>query len=194
MENVVVKNVVITPQSSQPCLDKALIVVAVHPFSQTTISCFSGSSYVIDQQYLAMEPADREHNNSIFGRRFGVPITDGSSISVKRLSNADLLRCYSIPLDILPRTIDSSPCTPFLDDNIQLCIPFQLREYVTNALLDHVGVTTDDTSFCVSEVSDNLQCYHLTKSPTTVDLTSAYRENSSTSVILDAFTNSSKPI
>ena len=90
-------------------------------------------------------------------------------------------------------TIDSSPNTPFLDDNIKFCILFQLRVYVTNNLLDHVGVT-ENIAFSASEVSDNLQCYHLTKSPTAVDWTTTYRQDSSTSVILDAFTNSSKPV
>ena len=184
-------NLIIPPRPYQPLLDKVLIMAAVHPSSQTTISCFSSSSYILDQQHPAMEPADKEHDNSIFGRRFGVPITDGSSISDKRLTNAELLHCYSIPLEILPKPTDSSPYTLFLDDNIQFFISFQLRAYVTNALLDHVGVT-DNIAFSASEISDNLQCYNLTKPPTTVNWTAAYRQDSSTSVILNVFTNSSK--
>ena len=62
-----------------------------------------------------------------------------------------------------------------------------------NTLLDHVGVT-DDIFFSASEVSDNLQYYHPTKSPIAVDWVSGYQLDHSASMILSRFLKSSKPV
>ena len=57
---------------------------------------------------------------------------------------------------------------------------------VTDILIDHVRFT-DDTTFSASESSDNVQCYHISKSLTALDWTSTYRKYANTAIILSKF-------
>ena len=58
-----------------------------------------------------------------------------------------------------------------------------MRISITTTLLDYVRFV-DDTICGESEVSDNFQCYHMTKLPTVDDWIVAYRKDKSTNCIL----------
>ena len=58
-----------------------------------------------------------------------------------------------------------------------------MRMLITNTVLD-VAAFTDDFTFSTSESSDNFQCYHTTKTPTTVDWMESYALDQITQIIL----------
>ena len=70
-----------------------------------------------------------------------------------------------------------------LDGNIHFCVPAKMKAKIMSTLIHHVGFT-DDVTFSESETSDNLQCYHLSKSPTATDWTKAYSKDKDTATIL----------
>ena len=73
----------------------------LHPLDNIDLSIITSSNYVLDPQYPAMEPSPREYDNTVLGRRFGVLVDDGATASVWCLSNREILRCYSIPNNVL---------------------------------------------------------------------------------------------
>ena len=165
-------------QPSNHPVTKAFIPAVVYPYDQISISSYSLSYNVLDKLHLAMEPSDSEYNNCVFGRYFGIHITHSSSIGNRRATNQELLRCYSVPSLVIPTSIDMHDFALNLDNNLQYCVPFSLHSCVTNSLLSHVNVSTD-IPFNVSEVSDNQQCYQMSRTPTTLDWVSAYNLDSS---------------
>ena len=58
-----------------------------------------------------------------------------------------------------------------------------MRDSITDSILEHFRFA-DDIELSSSDSSDNFQCYHMTKSPTTLDYTAAYRKDTSTNIIL----------
>ena len=95
----------------------------------------------------------------------------------------ELLSCYSIHTTHIKGFINDDKYTKLCDDNMHYCIPINMIASVTDSLIDHVGFT-DDITFSASESSDNFQCYHMSKSPTALDWTSAYGKDANTAIIL----------
>ena len=138
---------------------------------------------MLNPQYAPMDPSPPECDNSLFDRQFGVLVKHISRFAARKLSNSELLRCYSIPEDSIRPQLDEEQYTTHLDDILQYCIPYNVWISVTNAILDFAEFT-DDIIFSVSELSDNFQCYYTKKSPTTVDWTEAYTLDPSTHIML----------
>ena len=88
----------------------------------------------------------------------------------RHLSKTELLQCYSIVTPNLPVYFDNSQYTAVCDDNVNFFVQANIKSNVISSLLHHVGFTNDIT-FGTSETVDNLQCYHISKSLTTMDWT-----------------------
>ena len=186
------QNLVIPARSPSMPADNALVVAVVNPSNQTFIASYSFSNYILDPDFPVMDPSEHEYNNCVFGRRFVITVSTAFSICARRISNGELLRYYFVPIESFLPSIDAPNYALLLDDNLHYCIPFCLRSFLTNALTDHVGIS-DDLIYRESEVSDNLQCYQMKKSPTATDWTSAYFLDPSTNIILTALMMSPKP-
>ena len=91
-------NLVIPARSPSMPADKNLVVPVVNPSNQTFIASYSSSNYILDPEFPAIKPSDREYNNCVFGRRFGIPVSTASSVCARRISNGGLLRS---PLSLL---------------------------------------------------------------------------------------------
>lgn len=165
------------------CSCTARVVAVVHCSTGRTLETFASSNYILDTQFSAMEPSCREYDNSILGRRFGIPFHNDSGTHSRQVENVELLRCYSIPPALLQETLNSSFYTTLFDDYIHYCTPHHLRNLVTRALLDHVGFS-DDIAYGNSECSDNFQCYYIGHTPTALDWTKAYDKDNSTNLII----------
>ena len=72
---------------------------------------------MLNPQHATMEPSPPECDNSLFSRRFGVLIEYDTKFAARKLSNSKLLRCYSIPEDIINQQLDEEKCTAHLDDS-----------------------------------------------------------------------------
>ena len=91
-------------------------MTVLHPSDNEDLSFISSSNCVLDPNYLVMEPSPREYANIILGRRLDVLVDTGSTISVWRLSNRELLRYYSIPDSLLTPAFDTLSHTYWFDD------------------------------------------------------------------------------
>ena len=100
-----------------------------------------------------MEPSPPECDNSLFLRQFGVLVEHISKFVARKLSNPELLRCYSIPEDAIRPQLDEEQYATHLDDTLQCCIPYNMRMSVTNAIVDFAGFT-DNIIFSASESLD----------------------------------------
>ena len=164
--------------------DRAYPVCVVYRSNNHDLASYSASNLILGPNYPALEPAPAEYANNIFGCRFGVLLENTStSTCARRLSNIELLRCYSIIAPRLPTSFMDNTYTSMLDSNIHYCVPARMKSKILSTLIDHVRFT-DDITFGASETSDNLQCYHLAKSPTATDWTEAYSKDKDTATIL----------
>lgn len=174
-------------------VNKAHTVAIVHPSENVDISTFAAYNLILDPQFLAMEPSPRENSNRIFNRRFGVLLSKNNITCARKLSNLELLKCYSIPDYILSKRYNDDTYTPLFDDNIHYCTPFQFRSSITDQLLDHVRFS-DDIMFGSSVTVDKFQCYITTLSPTTSDWTTAYNKDNDTKLIISTLLASKEPV
>ena len=115
-----------------------------------------------------MELASQEYDNNIFGRRFGVLVDKEIKPCARHPSNMELLQYYSIPATHIDECLNNSTYPKLIDDNIQYCVSIKMRASITENLLEHVEFV-DGIAFNSSESSNNFQCSHMTKSPTTLD-------------------------
>ena len=69
------------------------------------------------------------------------------------------------------------------DDYIYYCIPFHFRSSITTTLIDNFGLS-DDIAYSNSKTVDNFQYYLTARSPTTLDWTAAYHQDSNTRIII----------
>ena len=149
-------------------MDQSHIVAIINPSDNNNVNSFSQSNLVLDTAFLVMELASREFDNAIFGRRFRVLISNEYTSCTRKLSNVELLCCYSIPKKYINGYINDHNYTKLCDNNVHYYIPINMRVSITNSLINHAGFT-DDITFSANESSDNVQCYHITKSPTILD-------------------------
>lgn len=114
-----------------------------NPFKSRTIAVTSTSSSVdmsrvpscnliLDPQFPGQEPSSKEHNHSIFGRRFGVCMEkfDDTQIPTRPLLLQELLRMYSITSNNINVTDD------WADDYLPQCIPPTAKGLILDYLLD----------------------------------------------------------
>ena len=83
--------------TSVPPTDRAHIVAVIHPSNNLDIISYSSTNLILDAKFPTMEPTTHDHENTIFGRRFGVLVNDNSTSRARKLTTSELLRCYSIP-------------------------------------------------------------------------------------------------
>ena len=107
-----------------------------------------------------MEPSPKEYANIGLGRRSVALVNTGSTVSVRHLSNRELLWCYSIPDSLSTPEFDTLSHTYWLDNAMQSCIPFNLCSFITEQLTEHTGFA-DDMLYEESESSDTYQCYQM---------------------------------
>ena len=122
---------------------RARIVTVLHPSNNSDLSFVASSNCILDPQYPALEPSPREYDNTVLGRRFGVLVDDSNTASARRLSNRELLRCYSIPDNLLTTICEIPSHTYWLDDIMQSCIPVNIRSSITEQLVEHAGFADD---------------------------------------------------
>ena len=98
---------------------RARVLAVFKSLSTPDIHTMSSCNYVLDPGYPALEPSPREYCDNLFGWLFGVPCQDSQSFAARRLSNIELLPCYSIPQDMPYSLLDGVSYETWLDDHMQ---------------------------------------------------------------------------
>ena len=152
---------------------------------------FSGSNFVLDPCYPALEFSPREYSNALFSRRFGVPCGEGDKLAARMFSNMEMIRCYSIP-DSAPDTpLNSNYYTAWLDNYLQCCIPVKSLSIIITHLIDVVGFNKDlvyGTDYAASH-----QIYSISSPPSTLGWSSAYAKDPRTKIILPILQANERP-
>ena len=173
---------------------KAHVIAVFHEDTNTNfdIRNTAAPNYVLDPSYPAMEPSSSEYSNALFGRRFGVPCNTTAVFTARRLSDSELLRCYSIPMLSDNTVFDSnSSLGSCLDDNLRYVAPISSASILISYLIDAVGFTTDIVYG--GDNADAHQFYTISASPTAMDWKSAYMNDASTRIMLPMLQQTDKP-
>ena len=96
--------------------NRAHVATALNSTSVPSIYKISSSNYILNPNYPALEPSPDKYDNGLFGRRFGVYMREKDTISASRLNNIELLRCYSIPTELMILNLDIPYYTEWLDN------------------------------------------------------------------------------
>ena len=113
---------------------KPRVVAAIAPTS-TPLSHCAAPNFILDPGFPLMEPTSHSYSNNYFGQRAG--ICSGShhtEMFGRSVTNIELLLCYSIPLPIIPTSLDSDYFTAHLDTLLPSSLPFG----VTSSICDNI--------------------------------------------------------
>ena len=110
------------------------------------------------------------------------------TISARCLNNIELLRCYSIHIELITLDLDNLCYTEWLDNIIQYGIPFCLYSFITSQLISH-SEFNDNINYEEIALVDNHQYYHMAASPTAIDWTNVYMNDTSTKVMMPILQN-----
>ena len=159
------------------------MVAATRPSNNADVSTMSFYNYVLDPRFPVMETAPLKYNNTLFDRRFRVLSNCIDTITAMRLTNCELLRCYSFPDEITSLQLDNESFNELLDDAMQYCTPFKIYSSVVNQIIVQAGFA-ENITYGESESSENFQYYNIAQLPTAIYWTAAYISDPSTQMIL----------
>ena len=172
----------------------------------------SYADMILDPAFPGQEPVAADRRNTILGRRFGIPITtqDASPLnkeatgtmsnrekrsirptphqwSIRPMSNREMLRMYSIPMNKLSMCTEHVALTRILDNGLPFSLPWKLREQTITNLLSELGIL-DKFVQSSSVHCDTIQCYFTKQTPETLDWKAAYESDINTSAIMRGLT------
>ena len=167
---------------------------------------------ILDPAFPGQEPVAADRRNTILGRRFGIPITtqDASPLnkeatgtmsnrekrsirptphqwSIRPMSNREMLRMYSTPMNKLSMCTEHVALTRILDNGLPFSLPWKLREQTITNLLSELGIL-DKFVQSSSVHCDTIQCYFTKQTPETLDWKAAYESDINTSAIMRGLT------
>ena len=168
---------------------KPRVIAAIIPSSQL-IQKSHAPNYILDSSFPMMEPSPACYASEYFGWRAGLCCGNtGSDTFIGRsVSNIELLLCYSIPLDLIPPTLDNKTYKLMVDCCSPHSIPWQSKLAFTTACVHWCGIM--DLHFLSSgEHTDNFQCYFTRTHKDTLDWTNEYSLDKSTVAMLSFLKN-----
>ena len=163
-------------------------VVAVTTDQSTTLSSVWGPNAILDPAFPAVEPTIT-FNQGNFGKRFGIPVSDGAKgWHARAQTTLELFRTYSIPEDLL-----GNPSLLFgMDTVVDKLLPFSTPFRLKSCIMDSAQkVSSLEDMFVHGEIEQatTVQCYHVTSAtkPTeSLDWKLEYGKDVDTSIVMNA--------
>ena len=145
------------------------------------------SCLILDSAYPGLEPAP-DHENQVFGRRFGIAFeTDDGLWFARRTSTIELLRMYSFDMSMIQNPAILFALDECVDVLLPHCIPHTFRNRIHSSEEGNITKVTDAFVLAADPHVNSAPCLLVnaeTAPPCTLDWTSAYYADEDTEAII----------